>query len=152
MKKHHTKLSGMTLVEMIVALAVFAALALILVMMGNSVEKHSRAATNLNKKVAVEGPIAEGRNQGASYLVNNDVEIKVAVGNGEPETMTGTYVPIHGSMYYIDPNSQNETDPTDHSPIPDTAPSEKDFTFKYVVVTQPTGYLTAPSTTQPAAP
>ena len=71
MKKHHTKLSGMTLVEMIVALAVFAALALILVMMGNSVEKHSRAATNVNKKVAVEGPIAERRNQGTSYLVIN---------------------------------------------------------------------------------
>lgn len=147
MKKSKTKFSGMTLVEMIVALAVFAALALILVMMGNSVEKHSRAATDLNKRVAVEGPIAEAHNKNSSYLVDNKTEIMVGIAPASEGATAAVTVTMNASLYYIDPNSQNETD-TDYSVIPDTDATANDYMFKYIEVTKPTGYVTAASTTE----
>ncbi len=76
-KKSKKKLRGMTLVEIIIALAVFAMLGVVLVLAALSVEKHSRAARNINEKVAVQGPIAEAQNLDGSVLVDDNLEIKV---------------------------------------------------------------------------
>lgn len=151
MKKRKT-LSGMTLVEMIISLAVFAALALVLVTMGSNVERNTRAANSLNKKVAVDGPIAESHNKNASYLVNKDYEIQVAdkaqlVTNDSGEYVKG-FVGIKGTMYYVDPAKEQQTD-GDGNAIEDKSASADDFTFKYVVIppTQPTSSTTSTETT-----
>ena len=79
MKKNKKKLRGMTLVEVVIAIVIFAALSLVLVVVGNSIEAHQRAARKLNNKVAVQGPIAEAQNKQSALLVNDEYEIKVEI-------------------------------------------------------------------------
>ena len=117
MKKLNKKLKGMTLVEIIVSLAIFAMFALILVMLGNSVEKNSREANKLNKKVAVNGPVAEMQNTKKTYMANDKHVIKVA---NKSQLQTNT----EGlSKVIIDP-----TNPT---------ASNGDYDFNYIIVTKP---------------
>ncbi len=76
--KKKKKLKGMTLVEIVVSIAVFAAISLILVMVGSAVNAHQRSANRVNRKVAVQGPVAEAQNDVNAILVNDKYEIYVA--------------------------------------------------------------------------
>ena len=61
MKKGKKKLKGMTLIEMIISIAVFAALCGILVMVGTHIDAQSRATNNLKDKIVKESPYAANR-------------------------------------------------------------------------------------------
>lgn len=160
MKKLKSKLSGMTLVEMIVALAVFAMLALILVLMGSAVEKDTRAANNLNSRIAVNGPIAEAQNTKDSFLADNNFVIQVANGKDVSTNANGenvyNYINIEGTLCYVNPtdsdneivtnvvttNAQGGTDV-----IPDPTLEPGDYVPKYIIVTMPQNATTTAATT-----
>lgn len=149
MKKAMKKLSGMTLVEIIVALAVFAVMSVVLVTMGSAVEKHSKSARDLNSRVAVEGPIAEAQNGNESYLVDDKFEIKVGLGvkevddNGNEHIVMSTkdLVSIEGTLCYVNPELGTNATATDAEGntyvVPDPTVDAGDYTFKYIAVTMP---------------
>lgn len=149
MKKAMKKLSGMTLVEIIVALAVFAVMSVVLVTMGSAVEKHSKSARDLNSRVAVEGPIAEAQNDNESYLVDDKFEIKVGLGvkevddNGNEHIVMSTkdLVSIEGTLCYVNPELGTNATATDAEGntyvVPDPTVDAGDYTFKYIAVTMP---------------
>lgn len=100
MKKRTLK--GMTLVEVIVALAIFTMLGVILITLGSTVDKTTRSSNKLNKRVSVQAPYAASKN--ISYntvdddgnpittdLVANPSSIKVYIdeeNDGNPDTIT----------------------------------------------------------------
>jgi prepilin-type N-terminal cleavage/methylation domain-containing protein len=108
-KKISKKLKGMTLIEIIISIAVFAVMGLMLVTAATSINQHTKSANKLNKKVAVQGPIAEAQYKNDAYLVDDDVTIKV---NGSIE--------IKGKAYSV-------VDPT--APTDDEANSGLNFQF-----------------------
>lgn len=61
MKKNKRKLKGMTLVEMIISLAIFAIMGAVLVMVGMHVDNTTRATTTLKGNIALESPYAANR-------------------------------------------------------------------------------------------
>lgn len=162
MKKLKRKLSGMTLVEMIVALAVFAMLALILVTMGSAVEKNSRAAHNLNSRVAVNGPIAEAQNTNDSFLANENFVIQVANGKNRTTDANGNnvykYVNIEGTLCYVNPtdkdhevvtNAVTTNDQGGSAIVPDPTLEPGSFISKYIIVTMPQNTTAATTAAAP---
>jgi prepilin-type N-terminal cleavage/methylation domain-containing protein len=153
MKKLNKKLKGMTLVEIIVSLAIFAMFAMILVMLGNSVEKNSREANKLNKKVAVNGPVAEMQNSKKTYIANDKHVIRVADKKTLQTNTSGewasNYVKIEGTLCYVNEDLTNAVttnteglsgivvDPTDPTA------SNGNYDFNFIIVTKPTGFATA---------
>lgn len=77
MKKNNKKFKGMTLIEIIISLAVFAMIGVILITVAVTIQKQAKGAQGLNKKVAVQGPIAEAQNKTASAVTTQPVEIEV---------------------------------------------------------------------------
>ncbi len=162
MKKLKSKLSGMTLVEMIVALAVFGMLALILVMMGSAVEQNSRAARSLNSRVAVNGPIAEAQNTDDSFLADDHFVIQVANGKNASTDANGNnvynYINIEGTLCYVNPTDSdnevitnvvttNNAGGTEVIPDPDLEPG--DYVPKYIIVTMPQNATTTTAAANP---
>ena len=60
--KSRKKLKGMTLVEIIIAMAVFAVLGVILLGIGQVVDSTTKASSRLNKKMTVQAPYAAAKN------------------------------------------------------------------------------------------
>lgn len=138
MNKTRRKKSGMTLIECIIAIAVFALLSVVLLLIGTSVDAHSRSARNINKKISVEGPVAEAQDKDTAVEAGNvNVSVKF---NGTSGTQTIT-VPATAYEVYQDPadvvvvNGTVVTDPADKN-------------FKFLEIPVPT----APPTTAAAAP
>ena len=61
MRKKMKSHKGMTLIEMIISLAIFAIMCGILVGVGIHIDQTSRATNNLKNKVAVQSPIAANK-------------------------------------------------------------------------------------------
>lgn len=78
MKKTNKKLKGMTLIEMIISLAIFAVMSLVLLTIGQVVDKQMRATTNLKEKVVQQSPLAANR-----VTTCDQVQLDA---NGEPAT------------------------------------------------------------------
>lgn len=98
--KFSKKLQGMTLIEIIIAIAVLAVMGLVLVTTAQVINQHTKAANQLNKKVAVQGPIAEAQYENDAYMIADDVKITV---NGSVE--------IKGKAYsVVDPSAPTEAD------------------------------------------
>ncbi len=131
-KKLKKKLRGMTLVEIIVALAVFAMLGTILVLAALSIDKHSRSARHLNDKVAVQGPIAEAQNTDGSVLIDDDFEIKV-----------NSNITVKGKLY----DTADYEQATDGTFVKATDDSETaDLNLKYIAgIQMPTEAATSAS-------
>lgn len=127
MKKRKKKLSGMTLVEVIISIAVFAAITLILTLLGRSVEAHQRAAKRLNDKVAVQGPIAEAQNEKSALLVDDEYEITVKKSN---DAMAA--VVVKGKLYSVEPFSVDDAG----NQIPD--PTADSANLKFIEIEKPT--------------
>ena len=99
-KKFSKKLQDMTLIEIIIAIAVLAVMGLVLVTTAQVINQHTKAANQLNKKVAVQGPIAEAQYENDAYMIADDVKITV---NGSVE--------IKGKAYsVVDPSAPTEAD------------------------------------------
>ena len=132
MKKLKKKLQGMTLVECIIAIAVMAMMATILLLLGSAIDSHSRAARQLNRKIAVEGPVAEAQNVAAAESVGS---VNIEVGYGA-QTIT---IAADAYEVYQDPSDVV----TDAAGDVVTDPSNRNF--KFVDVTMPA--FTAAATT-----
>lgn len=101
---------GMTLVEIIIALAVFAVLGVILITAGTTVDNLTRATTNLKGKLVEQSPYAA--NQRTVYGTNDDGTDKVLTGEqlaskinvqlGDAvSTVSGWYHVKDGSNQYV---------------------------------------------------
>ena len=126
MKINKKKLRGMTLVEVVIAIVIFAALSLVLVVVGNSIEAHQRAARKLNNKVAVQGPIAEAQNKQSALLVNDEYEIKV-----EKSGDSSASVIVKGKLYSVEPFSVDDAG----NQIPD--PTAEDGNLSFIEIQKP---------------
>lgn len=120
------KLKGMTLVEIIVAIAVFAAVSLILVMLGTAVDAQQRSARRVNKKVAVQGPIAEAQNDTNALLLNDEFDIVVAK-KDSPESK----VTVKGKLY----STQEFTIDDDGNKVAD--PDADEANLKFIEIQKP---------------
>lgn len=109
--KKKKKLRGMTLVEIIVSIAVFAMISLILVMLGSSVNAQRRSTKRVNDKVAVQGPIAEAQNDENSLLMDDDYEIIVKK-KGSDSTSAVVKGKLYSAQgYIIDEDGNKVADP-----------------------------------------
>lgn len=124
--KKKKKLKGMTLVEIIVAIAVFAAVSLILVMLGTAVDAQQRSARRVNKKVAVQGPIAEAQNDTNALLLNDEFNIVVAK-KDSPESK----VTVKGKLY----STQEFTIDDDGNKVAD--PDADEANLKFIEIQKP---------------
>lgn len=105
-KKSKKKLRGMTLVEVIIAIAIFAMLGAVLILVGTSIDQYSRSTKHMNDKIAVQGPIAETQDTDGSVLINDNLEIKV---NGS--------ITVRGNLY--DTAQYAIDDSGNYSEVPD---------------------------------
>ncbi len=109
--KKKKKLRGMTLVEIIVSIAVFAMISLILVMLGSSVNAQRRSTKRVNDKVAVQGPVAEAQNDENSLLMDDDYEIIVNK-KGDASTSAVVKGKLYSAQgYIIDEDGNKVADP-----------------------------------------
>jgi len=99
MRKISSTKKGMTLVEIIVALAIFATLGMILVKIGTIVDTTTRSSTKLNKRVNVQSPYAASRqteyidpeNPITTDTNGNDVDNFVSFSSTEDRVTVGIY-------------------------------------------------------------
>ena len=70
MRKKKT-LKGMTLVEILIAIAILGVMSLFIARNASVIEKYNMSTTRLNKKVALEGPLAE------TGIVENEEAAKI---------------------------------------------------------------------------
>lgn len=109
MKKSKKKLKGMTLIEMIISIFIFALMGGLLILVGTHIDATSKATNNLKNKVVVESP----------YAANHIKEIGMDAESGEPVTLPASemdiQVKIHASGQYWD---HDPNDPASKIPIP----------------------------------
>lgn len=65
--KKKKKLKGMTLIEIIISLAIFAMLGVVLVQVGTLIDNTNKATARLNKRVNAESPYAASQNDSYDY-------------------------------------------------------------------------------------
>jgi prepilin-type N-terminal cleavage/methylation domain-containing protein len=94
---------GMTLVEIMIALAIVVVMSSLLVVASASITKYLRAANNVNDTVAVQAPIAQGNVVGEALAVPGGVEIIL-----DPDGAIGT-IPLAGDMYVLN-DTKRDTD------------------------------------------
>lgn len=70
-KKSKKTRKGMTLVEIIVALAVVSVLTVLLVQVSSTIEAYTKSANTVNKKVAHQLPVAETKYKKAAYEIDS---------------------------------------------------------------------------------
>jgi prepilin-type N-terminal cleavage/methylation domain-containing protein len=86
MKKRNKKAKGMTLVEMIISIAVFAMMGGLLILVGTHIDAKNKATNEMKLKVATESPYAANGvvNYNAGKLPNKEVDITVSIaGKGD---------------------------------------------------------------------
>lgn len=101
MKKKNLK--GMTLVEIIVALAIFAMLGVVLVRLGTNVDSTTKSSNRLNKRVAIQAPYAASQDVDYSYEVTDE--------DGNVSVVDAKLTPnLTNIEIYIDSNEDNTPD------------------------------------------
>ncbi len=76
MKKSKKKLKGMTLIEMIISIAIFAIMGGLLVLVGTHIDNTTKATNRLKNKVVVESPYAANKIKKVGVdNVGNDVNL-----------------------------------------------------------------------------
>ena len=125
--KKKKKLKGMTLIEIIVSIAVFAMISLILVMLGSSVNAQRRSAKKVNDKVAFQGPIAEAQNDENSLLMNDEYEIVVKK-KGSDSTSSVVKGKLYSAQGYIIEEDGNKV----------ADPNAEKANLKYIEIQKPT--------------
>ena len=114
MNKSKKKLKGMTLIEMIISIFIFALMGGLLILIGTHIDATSKATNNLKNKVVVESP----------YAANRIKEVGVDPDSGETVTLPmeemDISVKIHASGKYwvnelADPNNPSSFKAVEHS-------------------------------------
>lgn len=94
--KNSKNLKGMTLIEIIVALAIFAVASSLLVVACVSVCNLNADTTKINREVAYQAPTAENQNNvAAERAVSSAYAENIVIGYG------GGNVNVHGDRYYV---------------------------------------------------
>ena len=112
MKKSKKKLKGMTLIEMIISIFIFAIMGGLLILVGTHIDATSKAANNLKNKVVVESPYAanhysvvgtdeEGK---PKKLKNEEMDITVKISG-----VSGKYYVYNEETKAYDEKSYGET-------------------------------------------
>lgn len=119
MKKNRKSLKGMTLIEMIISLAIFAVMSLVLLTIGQVVDKSMRATTNLKEKLVQQSPIAANRQKIADQVATDPSGAVIVTPTQElPTTPITITVRMPGNgIYYtlVDPNDPSKgIDPSPH--------------------------------------
>ncbi len=125
--KKKKKLRGMSLIEIIVSIAVFAMISLILVTLGSAVNAQRRSTKRVNDKVAVQGPIAEAQNDENSLLMDDEYEITVAKKGSD-----STKVEVKGKLY----SAQGYIIDADGNKVAD--PDAEKANLKFIEIQKPT--------------
>lgn len=157
--KNRKKLKGMTLVEVIVAMAVFAMLGVILLGLGRVIDSTTKSSSRLNKKMTIQAPAAAAKDE--SYydasgnpveLYSEDMTIKVSINDasGTPKQVKVSYKNAAGDMVeeYIAAEEDIDTKKystldlvKDNNLVYDAEGSNANLNFKFVEiqpVTEPT--------------
>lgn len=135
--KTSRKLKGLTLVEIIVALAVFAVASSLLVVACVSVCNMNTDTTKLNKEVAYQAPAAENQNEAAAErAVTSAYAENIIIG------YNGGNVAVQGDRYYV----------KDGSGVVDKDMDLQFFEVSEYIVTTTAVTTTAPTPTPPPAP
>lgn len=103
------KVKGMTLVELVVAIAILSVASLMLLMAMQQVSMINRETHQMNERISEEIKIAENESQtnaSASSVTNGEVTIKVLSGGG---ATTGTYK-MDGHTIYIQGTTKSHID------------------------------------------
>lgn len=83
MRKNKKNLKGMTLYEIIIAIAVFALMARVLVGVGMGIDKTTRATNNLKNKIVTEKPYAANKltqdPSGNSIATSKEMTVRVSL-------------------------------------------------------------------------
>lgn len=108
MKKLNMKrkvLKGMTLIEVIIAIAIVAVMSAIIVTAGMSINSYLRSAREVNDRVSLQAPVAQAGDKRAGVLMTEGVDIKLS-----PEGVAGE-IYLHGQAYavYDDARMQEHT-------------------------------------------
>jgi len=124
------KFKGMTLVEILVALAIFAMLGALLVLAGVQIDKTMQSSNKFKKKMVVEAPYAA--NQLEKHMVNG-TEVSMAT---QPLTISvqlgAASIDVQGYRYDTDEIIKSTMDATQQANYNKTPNSR--LNFKYVKV------------------
>lgn len=99
------KFKGMTLMEIIIAIAIVAVMSTVLVVAGSAINSYLRSARQVNKRVADQAPIAEvGYDNPAAPTIAGGVQIDLEY--------SGDTMQVNGKVYkvYTDAEMQSHTD------------------------------------------
>jgi len=97
MKKSKKKLKGMTLIEMIISIAIFAIMGGLLILIGTHIDKTTKAANRLKNKIVVESPYAANHKITTVDKDGNPVNLK-----SNEITITVEQDEVAGKYYYAD--------------------------------------------------
>lgn len=107
MKKIKNKVfKGMTLYEIMIAIAILAVLTLILVTVASAINGYLGAANDVNDRVAEQAPVAEAKLNGKAHEVG-DVEIFISVTSNGAANLN---LSLSGKMHAV----YDEEDMTEH--------------------------------------
>lgn len=132
MKKNKKKLRGMTLIEVIIAIVIFALLGMVLMGVGNATDAQRRAAIKTNNKVSEEGPLAEAQSDSNAILIDRDFKIKISKTGGSPVEISGRLYSIEDPL--VDEYGNIVVD-ADGNVVPD--PNNDPGHFKFIEVDSP---------------
>lgn len=103
--KRKKSLKGMTLIEVIISLVVFAMLGVILITVSITINNYIKATNNINSKVTREAPIAE--------VQNVDPDLSTSAGNVTITVkMNGATQTLNGEKFETDEFVYDPSDPT----------------------------------------
>lgn len=98
--KKKKALKGMTLIEVLIAVAIMGIMTLFLAKNASVIETYNRATTRLNRKVAYEQPLAE-TGQTADYdAAKIDDEVSIHVGYSTSDL--SKYAEVKGKAYTVE--------------------------------------------------
>lgn len=99
MKKYNSKrkvFKGMTLVEIIVAVAILAIMTTVLVAASKAIQIYLRSSKDINDRVAVQAPIAQAGDIEVANQMSEEVRIILTPTIGQPGT-----IPLAGTVYEV---------------------------------------------------
>lgn len=96
---------GMTLMEIIIAIAIVAVMSSIIVTAGMAINSYLRSAREVNDRVALQAPVAQAGDANAGVLMTDGVDIIL-----KPNGIAGE-IQLHGQAYavYNDARMQEHT-------------------------------------------
>ncbi len=104
MKKLNKKVfKGMTLVEIIVAIAVLAIMTTVLVAASKAIQSYLRSSKDINDRVAVQAPVAQAGDVDAASEMAEEVQIFIIPTIGQQAT-----IPLSGKVYAVYDNDEME--------------------------------------------